>query len=171
MGSGAFIGIASGIPGTQCNIEQWNLEQQAKANEVRVRTSLFTAVEFRGSVKVGGEIRCVSRKVYQRKDIDFSYYDRSSGLTNLQRMQKGRPPIGVDGRPLQLHHVLQREAGPMVEIREMTHEEYHRVLHGLSCAGMSFRNNPDLNKQYNNFRIAYWKWRAERYLKGEVKYE
>lgn len=32
--------------------------------------------------------------------------------------------------------------------------------------GSSFRNDPVLEKQYNNFRVAYWKWRAQQYLKG-----
>lgn len=27
--------------------------------------------------------------------------------------------------------------------------------------GESFRNNPDLEKQYNNFRSKYWRWRAK----------
>ena len=32
--------------------------------------------------------------------------------------------------------------------------------------GSSFRNNPILNKPYNNFRRSYWKWRADTIIGG-----
>ena len=81
-------------------------------------------------------------------------------------MQAGKPPISSDGNPIQLHHILQKEVGPMVEIREITHQEYYSQLHGLIEDGASFRNKPVLNKQYNNFRRSYWKWRAEQIIGG-----
>ncbi len=129
----------------------------------------FTRVNFVGSVKVDGETRDVSRRVYQRNDIDFEYVDPKTGKTNLQLMQSGRPPIGNDGKPIELHHVIQKESGPMVEIRETTHKEYHYQLHGLRGKGESFRNDRTLSKQYNNFRSAYWKWRAAQYTGGRKK--
>lgn len=125
----------------------------------------FTPVQFEGTVKVNGEVRDVSRRVYQRHDINFEYTDTTTGLTNLERMKSGKPPIGHDGNPIQLHHVIQREIGPMVEIRETTHQEYYRILHGLVGNKASFRNDQLMRKQYNNFRIAYWKWRAQQYIK------
>lgn len=132
-----------------------------------VGSKRFTRVQFQGTVKVDGVARDVSRRVYQRQDIDFSYYDENTGLTNLERMELGRAPIGNDGNPIQLHHVIQKEAGPTVEIREVTHQEYYKTLHGLVEKGESFRNDPLMNKQYNNFRVAYWKWRAQQYKKGK----
>lgn len=131
--------------------------------------SRFTAVQFEGTVTVGGVQRDVSRRVYQRNDINFGYFDKKTGRTNLQRMKDGDPPIGNDGKPVQLHHVLQKESGPMAEVREITHTEYHRILHGLVGNGDSFRNNPELEKQYVNFRRKYWRWRAKEYMKGEKR--
>lgn len=81
-------------------------------------------------------------------------------------MMDGDAPIGNDGKPVQLHHVLQKESGPMAEVREVTHREYKRTLHGLVGNGNSFRNNPILRKQYNNFRRAYWIWRARQHIEG-----
>ena len=121
---------------------------------------IYTPVEYKGTVKVNGEVKDVSRRVYQRHDIDIDYFDETTGLTNLERMQAGKPPIGSDGSPIELHHVLQQEIGPMAELREITHQIYFSQLHGLIGNGASFRNNPLLNKQYNNFRYNYWKWRA-----------
>lgn len=130
------------------------------------KSKIFKHTQYKGSVIVGGVERDVSRRVYQRNDIDFDYYHPKSKMTNLQRMQEGKAPIGNDGKPVQLHHILQKESGPMAEVREVTHREYKKTLHGLVGNGSSFRNDPVLEKQYNNFRVAYWKWRAQQYLKG-----
>ena len=89
-------------------------------------------------------------------------------MTNLQRMKLGKSPIGTDGNPIQLHHILQKENGIVVEIMEITHHEYYSQLHGLVKDGLSFRNNTLLNKQYNNFRYKYWKWRAEQLTEGST---
>jgi hypothetical protein len=80
-------------------------------------------------------------------------------------MKKGRAPIGSDGKSIQLHHLTQQESGSMVEILESTHQKYSSQLHGLIEDGQSFRNNPTLEKQYNNFRSKYWKWRYEQFTK------
>ncbi len=128
---------------------------------------LFKRINFEGAVRVDGVERDVSRRVYQRSDIDFNYVHAKTGKSNLELMVKGKAPIGNDGNPVQLHHIIQKESGPMVEIREVTHQEYKHILHGLVEKGGSFRNNKDLEKQYNNFRKKYWQWRAKEYLKGE----
>ena len=156
-------------PRKQETIEKTNQEGERNRNENESgsSTKLYSPVEYKGSVKVNGEVRDVSRRVYQRNDIDINYYDEVTGLTNLERMQAGKPPIGSDGKPIQLHHILQREAGPMVEIRETTHQGYYSQLHGLIEDSASFRNDPILNKQYNNFRRSYWKWRAEQIIGGQ----
>ncbi len=130
-------------------------------------TPTFSRLNYKGTVKVNGESRNISRRVYQRNDINFDRIDQRTGKTNLELMRSGRPPIGNDGKPIELHHVIQKESGPIVEIRETTHREYHHQLHGLRGKGDSFRNDPLLSRQYNNFRKTYWKWRASQYAGGE----
>ena len=49
---------------------------------------LYSPVEYKGSVKVNGEVRDVSRRVYQRNDIDINYYDEVTGLTNLEECKQ-----------------------------------------------------------------------------------
>ena len=134
--------------------------QTIEGAESSLSSKIYTPVEYKGTVKINGEVKDVSRRVYQRNDIDIDYLDETTGLTNLERMQAGKPPIGSDGNPIELHHVLQQEVGPMAELREITHQAFYSQLHGLIENGASFRNNPLLNKQYNNFRYNYWKWRA-----------
>ena len=138
---------------------------RTKGSNTSTQRKVFTRVRYEGSVRVGGVDRDVSRRVYQRNDIDFDYRD-ATGRTNLQRMKDGDAPIGNDGRPVQLHHVLQKESGPMAEVREVTHTEYHRTLHGLVGPGGSFRNNKELAKQYANFKKKYWRWCASNYIEG-----
>jgi len=160
MGTG-YHGGFGGTKGAQ------NKGEFRKNKNTPRKKRIFTPVQFEGTVKVNGVERDVSRRVYQRNDINFDYVDKDTGKTNLDRMLKGNAPIGRDGKPIVLHHTLQKEVGPMVEIHETTHEEYKRILHGLRGPGESFRNNKELDSQYRNFKRAYWKWRAQQYLKGK----
>ena len=48
---------------------------------------------------------------------------------NLKRMEKGRAPIGYDGDPIELHHLIQSESGSVVEISGSMHRENHKTLH------------------------------------------
>lgn len=93
---------------------------------------------------------------YVHKSIRQKIQD---GWTNADLMRSGNSPIGHDGRPINLHHVLGAEPGPMVEILGATHKRHHRALHGLIEDGNSFRNVPGLESKYNSFRRRYWKWR------------
>jgi len=120
----------------------------------------YSSIRFTGTTKVGGKVKDISRRVYQRGDIDWNRVDPVTGLTNKQLAQKGKVPYWNDGTQVELHHLTQREPGPMVEIPASLHDKYHKILHGLTENGNSFRNNPELKKQYNNFRSQYWKWRA-----------
>ncbi|WP_106495838.1 T7SS effector LXG polymorphic toxin [Lentibacillus sp. Marseille-P4043] len=128
----------------------------------------YKAVELEGTVKVNGKSMDISRRVYQKNDIDWDYKpgDPSArGLSNRELAAKGRPPFilnkdGVESQ-IELHHLIQKEAGDMVEIIATTHDEYTNILHGLIKNGYSFRNNPELKKQYANFMRKYWRWRAK----------
>jgi len=121
----------------------------------------YTSVDYVGNTKVNGEIRDISRRVYQRNDINWKQIDPESGLTNLELAKQGRPPKALDGSTIELHHLTQQEPGSMVEIPSSLHDEYSKILHGLVESGGSFRNKSSLKKQYNNFRSKYWRWRAK----------
>ena len=121
----------------------------------------YSKTYYEGTTKVGGQINDISRTVYQRNDIDWNRIDPATGLTNKQLAQAGSAPYANDGTKIELHHLLQQEPGPMVEIPASLHDKYYKTLHGLVGDGESFRNNPNLEKQYNNFRAKYWRWRAK----------
>ncbi|MBM6845409.1 hypothetical protein H6B08_15815 [Phocaeicola plebeius] len=84
-----------------------------------------------------------------------------AGATNLDLMNAGNAPIGIDGKPINLHHILGQEPGAMVELTQTAHQKYSKQLHGLIEDGQSFRNNPILAKSYKNFKANYWKNRAK----------
>ncbi|MDE5053903.1 HNH/ENDO VII family nuclease [Niallia taxi] len=128
----------------------------------------YKAVEYTGTTKVNGDERDISRRVFQRIDIDYKRIDPDTGMTNFQLMKKGRAPIWKDGTVIELHHLIQREPGSMVEIPASMHDEYSKILHGLVENGGSFRNDPVLKRQYDNFRSKYWRWRAKQIDKSEL---
>src|SRR5262249_31045108 len=60
----------------------------------------------------GEPVTFQGRRVYQRA-IDWLKRD-PRGKTGLERALDGRPPLGPDGNPIVLHHLLQEEPGPRV---------------------------------------------------------
>ncbi len=122
----------------------------------------YKAVEIEGKVKAKGEVKEINRRVYTLNDIDLNQMTRK-GETNLELMKKGNAPFAKDGTKINLHHLIQEEPGTMVEIPESLHQQYSKILHGLKENGESFRNDPVLKAQYDNFRDRYWKWRAKQF--------
>lgn len=112
----------------------------------------------------------ISRRIYQKNDINWDYtpkHPRAKGLSNRELAAKGNPPYVVDKNgsevQIELHHLIQKETGNVVEIVATTHDEYTKILHGLIKNGDSFRNDEILDKQFNNFRKKYWKWRSNNF--------
>ena len=102
------------------------------------------------------------RTVFQ-DDSAFDWND--DNLCNM--ITKGNAPIGKDGLPINLHHILGKEPGPMLEIQESIHQKHTRKLHWFISE--SFRRDHELNKSYNRFKKAYWKQRAIEYLQSQGK--
>jgi len=62
------------------------------------------------------------------KAIDWDYVD-SDGLTNVQRVQKGKAPIDSTGKSYQLHHVGQKSDSPLAILTQDEHQKNTKVLH------------------------------------------
>ncbi|MWC30014.1 hypothetical protein GON22_18130 [Paenibacillus sp. MMS18-CY102] len=157
IGLAGGFGVSSGYSLNSKIAEIWKAEGYGGGGT----SNTYTPVEYKGTTKVDGQTKDISRRVYQRSDIDWNRVDPETGLTNIELMKKGRPPYWKDGTKVELHHTIQLEPGPMVELPASLHDEYSKILHGLVENGGSFRNNPVLEKQYNNFRSKYWRWRAK----------
>ncbi|MCR9103040.1 MAG: HNH/ENDO VII family nuclease [bacterium] len=120
----------------------------------------FSGLSKFGNPKFWSPKEVLGRRVYQRDDLfDPSFiHPQSKGRTNLELMQDGYAPFGIDGRRIQLHHLNQREPSSMVEVTSTLHKSHPHKLRGK---GESFRNDPTLKRQYEKYRSDYWKERAK----------
>ena len=144
-----FVGKASNAAnkGTKHNIAKADAETQtdvAKYFEQQRQYWSNEPIQFNGN------------KVYQRNDLfDINFVD-SKGRTNLERMKKGLAPIGNDGQPVNLHHMTQKQDGPIAEMSQSFHKGNHRIIH---VNDNSIPTGIDRN-QFNKWRSQYWKNRA-----------
>ncbi|MEM5601433.1 HNH/ENDO VII family nuclease [Bacillus cereus] len=156
------------------NLESGGVKGTGEVKGFKFSSESYSPIEYQG------------RRIYQRNDIDWKMVDPNTGLSNLERAQMGWAPLGKDGRAINLHHILQQEPGPMVEILQTVHRKNYRILHGLleknkfrrikpldkislkankfideiveirkerkRIKRRSFRSDPELDKQYNDFR-------------------
>lgn len=90
-----------------------------------------------------------------------------NNVSNIERMHQGKPPVDEDGKPYNVHHVIQEEPGPVAELRESVHRKFHGILHGLKKSGESFRKDKKLLSDFEAYKKAHWKLRAKDY--GEEK--
>ncbi|MDE7088492.1 MAG: HNH/ENDO VII family nuclease, partial [Prevotella sp.] len=81
-------------------------------------------------------LRCVEinrRHCLIRDDIDLEQKD-AFGRTNMERMEEGLAPLDKNGRPIELHHIVQKSDSPLAEL---TFDEHHcdgndTILHDKS---------------------------------------
>lgn len=99
-----------------------------------------------------------ANKVYQRNDlIDPYFVDQKSGMTNLELMQSGRAPIGPDGQPINLHHMLQTQDGPIAELTQTFHQQNYSSIHINAGSNLPSGIN---RSAFNSWRTQYWMNRA-----------
>ena len=78
---------------------------------------------------------------------------------NVNRIQKGKPPIGKDGKAVELHHIRQTEDGGFIELTMKDHRGAgnYDFWH---TTDPKFQSVVDHGTQWNVFRKRYWKWRG-----------
>jgi RHS repeat-associated protein len=120
-------------------------------------TSRFwTPVDYRG------------QRVYQRDDLMNPGYVSPRdkyGRSNLKRMTQGLAPMGPDDKPVNLHHMLQTQDGPIAEVTQSMHlaqGDYkdsgsYNTLHWK--AGTKIPSGID-REAFDDWKSDYWKDRA-----------
>lgn len=109
----------------------------------------------------GGWSRTITIEPYtidQRDSLIDPHYVLSGPdrRTNLQRMQDGNPPIGPDNLPVELHHWLQQDPGPLGELSGSIHERENKYFHfAEEGEGVGQRR-----RAFREFRKRYWQFRA-----------
>ena len=96
-----------------------------------------------------------------RTDIDYDQKD-ALGRTNLERMKAGLAPLDTQGKPIELHHIGQKQDSPLAELTCGEHrgKGNDNVLHDKLKE--SEINREDFNKE----RQDHWKARAEQIESG-----
>ncbi|WP_327295252.1 MULTISPECIES: HNH/ENDO VII family nuclease [unclassified Streptomyces] len=100
------------------------------------------------------------RQYWQKTPLATAYTaDRDAAGKDLKRMQQGLAPMGPDDMPLNLHHMLQTQDGPMAEVTKKMHldENYHQ-LHWKS--GSKIPSGID-RPEFDKWKKLYWKDRAK----------
>ncbi|MFY0183574.1 HNH/ENDO VII family nuclease [Stenotrophomonas sp. PUT21] len=97
-----------------------------------------------------------------RTDIDLEKQD-IFGATNLERMTAGLPPLDQNGRPIELHHIGQRQDSSLAELTKAEHcgSGNDNVLHNK-------RQESTINRDgFAKERAEHWKARAADFKAGE----
>jgi len=100
-------------------------------------------------------------KVYQRNDLFDPNAVDSRGRSNIQRMEKGLAPLDANGQSVNLHHMLQKQDGPIAEVTQSFHKDNHSVIH---INDNSIPSGIDRN-EFNKWRSDYWKQRSNDFKK------
>jgi filamentous hemagglutinin len=77
-------------------------------------------------------------------------------------MQRGLAPIGPDGKPINLHHMLQTQSGPLAEMSQTFHQQNYSTIHINPNTIPSGIDRP----AFDAFRQQYWLNRAANFGGG-----
>ncbi|MBF8753625.1 hypothetical protein CYD26_16935 [Pseudomonas sp. FFUP_PS_473] len=91
-----------------------------------------------------------------RTDIDYDQKD-AFDRTNLERMKLGLAPLDAQGRPIELHHIGQKQDSPLAELTRDEHRGNgnDNVLHN------KLKESEIARDDFDKERKEYWKARAE----------
>ncbi len=95
------------------------------------------------------------------KEIDYDYVDEKTGMTNRERMAKGRSPYDAKtGEKIELHHMGQEYDAPFAELTENSEhgDGNHSILHPRTED--SWRNDKTLEAQYSKEKREHWKTKS-----------
>lgn len=107
------------------------------------------------------EIEINGKKCLIRDDIDLDQEDED-GITNRERMERGRPPITKEGEEVELHHIGQKQDSPLAEL---TMEQHRGVGNDTILHDKTKETEIDRN-EFGKERRDHWTDRVES-MEGE----
>lgn len=102
------------------------------------------------------EVEIKGKKCLIRDDIDLDQEDED-GITNRERMERGRPPITKDGEEVELHHIGQKQNSPLAEL---TMEQHRGVGNDTILHDKTKETEIDRN-EFRKERHEHWKDRMD----------
>jgi RHS repeat-associated protein len=120
-------------------------------------TNLWSPVEYNG------------QRVYQRDDLidpDYTSPLDKYGRTNLKRMTQGLAPMGPDDKPINIHHMLQTQDGPLAEVTQSMHLAQGAYQGSGSYNTLHWKAGTDIpsgidRPAFEDWKKGYWKERAK----------
>ncbi len=107
------------------------------------------------------EAEIAGKKCLIREDIDLDQEDED-GITNKERMERGRPPITKDGEEVELHHIGQKPNSPLAELTM----EQHRGIGNDSILHNKTKETEIDRNEFGKERREHWKDRINT-MEGE----
>lgn len=156
--------------GTETKNEGLTEEEKAKIKEEtgwsdEIIDNIKNMKQYEVLKKAGlKEVEINGRKCLIKENIDLDYTDED-GVSNRDRMARGLAPLdSKTGKPIELHHLGQKEDSPLVELTEEEHRtgEYEDGKKNQSL----WHDNTvetEVHGEGNNWdqeRKAHWKARA-----------
>ncbi len=142
--------------------EQGKIEKKSPYSE-NVNENISSEEELDIYTDAGLEENQVGdQKALTRDDIDIEQMDED-GQTNLERMEKGKPPLDKDGKPIELHHIGQKPDSPLAELKQ----NEHRGLGNDSVLHDKTQDSKIDRQEFNKEKSDYWKARAEQIKQGD----
>ena len=102
------------------------------------------------------EVEIKGKKCLIRDDIDLDQTDED-GITNRERMERGRPPITKEGEEVELHHIGQKQNSPLAEL---TMEQHRGVGNDTILHDKTKETEIDRN-EFRKERREHWKDRMD----------
>ena len=101
------------------------------------------------------EVEINGKKCLIRDDIDLDQKDED-GISNREKMERGRAPITKNGEEVELHHIGQKQNSPLAELTIDQHRGVgnHTILHDTTKATEINRN------EFGKERCEHWKYRV-----------
>ena len=107
------------------------------------------------------EVEIDGKKCVIKDDIDMNQTDED-GISNRERMERGRPPLTKDGHEVELHHIGQKQDSPLAEL---TTQEHRGVGNDTILHDKNKQSEIDRN-EFAKERKNHWKFRVK---EGEVQ--
>lgn len=108
--------------------------------------------QFEVCQKAGLTADMVSGKTALIRNIDLNFKDEATGLTNLERMQKGLAALDPSGKPYELHHIGQHADSTLAILTQEEHRlgDSYQIWHQLG-------GESEINRAaFDKIRQAFW---------------
>ncbi|HIU17060.1 MAG TPA: hypothetical protein IAB01_01265 [Candidatus Avidesulfovibrio excrementigallinarum] len=145
---GAFVQAGFGDRGAPFPATQQHAAQSGRTEEFFTRGEKIILRDTRQQKIAGRTVRT------RDSNIELHARDRQ-GRPNYGRMARGLAPIGLDGKPVVLHHLRQEDDAVIVEVLASEHYEYYKDLH-------SYKKESEIRRSsFDRWRNRYWKKRGD----------